>query len=140
MSAAGGDARRGLATRLGWGAGIGFVLVMAAGADRPPPPGFLLIVGYAVVLAALIGRLLPHLLELWDARGAAAAIVRAALWGFTGGLALMALTMVVSTGEPSVDVDAAARLTGFTVVGAVGALCATGLTAVARALDRRRNR
>lgn len=140
MTAGGHDARRRLATRLGWAAGIGFVLVMAAGADRPPPPGFLLVVGFGALLGALIGRLLPDLLGLWDDRGAAPAIVRAALWGFSGGLALMALTTVVSSGEPSVDVDAAARLIGFTAVGAAGALGAVAATAIARILDRRHGR
>lgn len=140
MTAGGHDARRRLATRLGWAAGIGFVLVMAAGADRPPPPGFLLVVGFGALVGALIGRLLPDLLGLWDDRGAAPAIVRAALWGFSGGLALMALTTVVSSGEPSVDVDAAARLIGFTAVGAAGALGAVAATAIARILDRRHGR
>jgi hypothetical protein len=140
VTAGGHDARRRLATRLGWAAGIGFVLVMAAGADRPPPPGFLLVVGFGALVGALIGRLLPDLLGLWDDRGAAPAIVRAALWGFSGGLALMALTTVVSSGEPSVDVDAAARLIGFTAVGAAGALGAVAATAIARILDRRHGR
>jgi hypothetical protein len=125
---------------LGWTSGVVFVLVMAAGADRPPPPGFLLFVGYGALIGALIGRVLPHLLELWDDRGAGAALARAALWGFAGGLVLMALTMVVSTGEPSIDVDAAARLIGFAVVGAVGAVGAAGLSATARVLDRRHHR
>lgn len=109
-----GDRRRRLATRLGWATGILLVLVMAAGSDRPPPPGFLLIVGYGALLAALIGRVLPRLLGVWDTRGAGAALVRAALWGLLGGLALWALT----------------------VVGTTGAVGAAGLTAAARLLDR----
>jgi hypothetical protein len=134
------DGRRRLATGLGWVTGVLFVLVMAAGADRPPPPGFLLVVAYGALLGVIVGRVLPHLLDVWDSRGTGPAIARSALWGFLGGLALLAVTMLVSTGEPSVDVDATARLVGFAVVGVVGALGAAGLTATARLLDRRRER
>lgn len=132
------DPRRRLATGLGWATGILFVLVMAAGADRPPPPGFLVLVGYGGLLGVLVSRALPHLLELWDTRGAGPVLARSALGGLLGGLALWALTGVVSTGEPSVDADVAARLIGFAVVGTMGALGATVLTATARMLDRRR--
>ncbi len=135
--AAPGDGRRRLAARLGWASGAIFVLVMAAGADRPPPPGFLLIVGYGALLGIAVRRALPLLLDLWDTRGAGAAIVRAALGGFLAGLALVAVTTVLSTGEPSIAVGPAARLIGFTVVGAVSALGAVALAVTGRLLDRR---
>jgi hypothetical protein len=135
--AAPGDGRRRLAARLGWASGAIFVLVMAAGADRPPPPGFLLIVGYGALLGIAVRRALPLLLDLWDTRGAGAAIVRAALGGFLAGLALAAVTTVLSTGEPSIAVGPAARLIGFMVVGAVGALGAVALAVTGRLLDRR---
>ena len=134
------EGRRRLAIGLGWVTGILFVLVMASGADRPPPPGFLLVVAYGALLGALIARALPHLLGLWDARGARQALGRAALGGLLGGLALWVLTTTVSTGEPSIDVDATARVIGFTVVGVVGALGAAALTATAMLIDRRRRR
>lgn len=129
--------RRRLAARLGGLTGVAFVLVMAAGADRPPPPGFLLIAGYGALLAVAIARTLPGLLDVWDTRGPGPALGRATLWGFLGGLALWAVTTVVSTGEPTAQVDATARLIGFAVVGMVGALGAGALLATARLLDRR---
>ena len=131
------DGRRRLAVRLGWASGALFVLVMAAGADRPPPPGFLVIVGYGALLGVAVWRALPLLLDLWDARGAGPAIVRAALAGFLAGLALVAVTTVLSTGEPSIAVSPAARLIGFTVVGVVGALGAAAIAVTGRLLDRR---
>ena len=134
------DGRRRLSAQLGAAAAVGFVLVMAAGADRPPPPGFILVIAYGVLLAVVVWRGLPPLLNLWDARGGWPAIGRAALVGFLAGLALWALTAVISTGEPSIKVDAATRLIGFTVVGLVGALGATALAATGRLLDHRRRR
>jgi hypothetical protein len=131
------DGRRRLAARLGWASGALFVPVMAAGADRPPPPGFLLIVVYGALLGVVVWRALPLLLDLWDARGAGRALVRAALAGFLAGLALVGVTTVLSTGEPSIAVGPVARLIGFTVVGAVGALGAVALAVTGRLLDRR---
>jgi hypothetical protein len=115
------------------------VLVMAAGADRPPPPGFLVIVAYGGLLGVAVWRALPLLLDVWDARGAGPAIVHAAFGGFLAGLALVAVTTVLSTGEPSIAVGPAARLIGFTVVGVVGALGASALAVTGRLLDRRRH-
>ena len=138
--AQGREGRRRLGAQLGSASSVLFVLAMAAGADRPPPPGFVLVIAYGVLLGVVVWRALPLLLDLWDARGAGPAIGRAALAGFLAGLALWALTSVISTGEPSIDVDPAARLIGFTVVGAVGALGATTLTWTGRLLDRRSRR
>jgi hypothetical protein len=132
--------RRRLSAQLGLTAAVLFVLVMAAGADLPPPPGFVLVIAYGVLLGVVVWRALPLMLDLWDARGVGPVIGRAALAGFLAGLALWALTSVISTGEPSIDVDGTARLIGFTVVGVVGALGATALTATGRLLDRRRSR
>ncbi len=137
VDAARSDGRRRLAARLGWASGALFVLVMAAGADRPPPPGFLVIVAYGALLGVAVWRGLPLLLDLWDTRGAGAAIVRAALAGFLAGLALVAVTTMLSTGEPSIAVGPAARLIGFTVVGVVGALGAAAIAVTGRFLDRR---
>jgi hypothetical protein len=113
---------------------------MAARSDRPPPPGFLLVIAYGALLGVVVWRGLPSLLDVGDARGAGPAIGRAALAGFLVALALWALTSVISTGEPSIDVDPAAGLIGFTVVGVVGALGATALTLTGRLLDRRHRR
>jgi uncharacterized membrane protein len=134
------NGRRRLSAQVGLAAAVLFVLVMAAGADRPPPPGFVLVIAFGVLLGVVVWRALPLLLDLWDTRGAGPAICRAALAGFLAGLALWALTSVISTGEPSIDVDPAARLIGFTVVGVVGAFGASALTATGRLLDHRRRR
>jgi hypothetical protein len=131
------DGRRRLAARLGWASGALFVLVMAAGADRPPPPGFLVIVGYGALLGVAVRGALPLLLDLWDARGAGPAIARAAVGGFLAGLALVGVTTVLSTGEPSIAVGPVARLIGFAVVGVVGALGAVAIAVTGRLLDRR---
>jgi hypothetical protein len=85
----------------------------------------------------VIWRALPLLLDVWDARGAGPALVHAALGGFLAGLALVAVTTVLSTGEPSIAVGPAARLIGFTVVGVVGALGAAAIAVTGRLLDRR---
>jgi hypothetical protein len=113
---------------------------MAAGADRPPPPGFLLVIGYGLLLALAVWRVLPRLLAFWDARGAGPATLRAGIAGFVAGLLLWGLTVVISSGEPSVEVDAASRLIGAAVVGVLGALGSVLLATVGRLLDRRHTR
>jgi hypothetical protein len=112
------------------------VLVMAAGADRPPPPGFLLVIGYGLLLAFAVWRALPRLLAFWDARGAGRAMLRAGLAGFAAGLLLWGLTAAISSGEPSIEVDPASRLIGAGVVGVLGALGSVLLAAAGRLLDR----
>jgi oxaloacetate decarboxylase beta subunit len=52
------------------------------------------------------------------------------------GLGLIAFTSVVSTGEPSIQVDLAARMIGLAVVGCIGCLGAVGLTAIGHLMDR----
>lgn len=128
--------RRRLARRLGWAVGGGFVLVMLAGADRPPPPGFVLVIGCGMLLGVTTARLLPAVLAVWDARGWSAAVGRAAAAGFAGAL-LLALLLLVSPGEPSVAVGPTDWLIWCAVTGFLGVLGAVGTTAVARLLDRR---
>ena len=76
---------------------------MAAGADRPPPPGFLLIAGYGALLAWPSPARSP---ACWTSGtpGTRTSPGRATLWGFLSGLALWAVTTVVSTREPTAQV------------------------------------
>jgi hypothetical protein len=82
------ERRARLDSRFGWGGGILLVLVAVAGADHPPPPGFLWIVLFAGVVVWAVRRGLPSVLGEWDARGGASALMIA---GGTGlGLGVVA--------------------------------------------------
>ena len=135
--AQGGAGRRG---RIGWLlgllAGVLVVGVALAGADRPPPPGFVWVVVLAVALTATARVTLPHALRQWDRRGPTVALTGSALTGAAAGAALAELAGAVSGGEPSVDVDLSARLVGASVAAALGGAAAVLLVVLAHQWDR----
>jgi hypothetical protein len=135
----GADIRRRVGSRVAWGAGALFLLIMAAGADRPPPPGFVLVVLLAAGVVAGLRRLLPRLLADWEASGARAALVRAGLIGFGAGAIVWAIASALPLDRPDA-VPAAARLTGFLVVSLAAAGAALTVTAASRWLVVRAQR
>lgn len=132
------SAARGRVARWYGGAvGVGFVLAMAAGADFPPPPGFIVVVMLGVALGAAVGRFLPGLLERWDRAGAGSALGRAAAIGLVASLAVWAgIWLLPGGGEPSVTVDTASLMVGFVMVGVAGMVGAVAVVAGGRLLDR----
>lgn len=131
------DPRRRIAARLAWAVAVGFVLVLAAGADRPPPPGFVWVVPFAAVLGVTVRLLLPHGLATWSDSGSRAALARAAAVGALVAAMIWAVLSLASGGEPSIDVGAGARITGLVVACLAGSLGAMGVLAVGRGLQRR---
>ena len=113
--------------------------VAFAGADKPPPLGFLVLVaalGALSVTAYL--RLLAHLRALgarrWGRFG------RVALEGLVGGSALATVLVLTSAGEPSVAPGPADLAVWFLVAAAAGSLGAMMVWAVALGLRMLGNR
>ena len=107
--------------------------VAFAGADRPPPLGFFVLVvalGALSVVARL--RLLAHLRALgarrWGRFG------RVALEGLVAGSALAAFLVLISTGEPSVTPGPIDLAIWFLVAAAAGSLATLAVWAVALGL------
>ena len=127
-----GDAiRRRAASRVAWTAGALFVLIMAAGADRPPPLGFAFVILLAAGIVAGLRRLLPRLLADWEARGARHAVVRTGLMGFGAGAVAWAIASALPLDRPDGG-SAALRLIGFSVVSVAAAGAALAVTIAAR--------
>jgi hypothetical protein len=127
----GDDIRRRAASRVAWSAGVVFLLIMAAGADWPPPPGFAFVVLLAAGIVAGLRRLLPRLLADWEARGARYALVRTGLMGFGAGAIVWAIASALPLDRPD-GVPVAARLIGFVVVSVAAAGAALTVMVAAR--------
>lgn len=125
-------ARR-VSNRTAWVVAAAFVLVLAAVADLPPPPGFLWVIVWAAILSVLIRRLLPSALALWETRGAVAALSRSALVGTAFGWAVWAVASVVSGGEPTIDAGTTERVVGFAAMGLLGGIGAAAVAGAGRA-------
>jgi hypothetical protein len=132
--------RNTMAARLGWVTSALFLLLMAAGADHPPPPGFVLLVGVAVMVSLGVRRLVPPLLRLWDAGGAVPALARAAVVGFGCGAILGALAAAFQLATRSDRLGLVLTMLGIGISGAVTMIGAIAVAATGRLLDRHARR
>jgi hypothetical protein len=124
---------------IGTGTAVIMVGVALAGADRPPPPGFVWVVAFGVVWGVGVWLLLPRALVCWDERGATAALFAAAVCGGSVGVLAVSLAGAVSGGEPSVQVDTLWRALALASGAVLGGAAGVGLILLARWLDRRRS-
>jgi hypothetical protein len=103
-------------------------LLALAGADWPPPPGFLwLEVLLAGASSAVYLRVRSRLATRWSGRWTPPAALEGLLAGLTAGL----LMMMVSPAEPTVVPTAGDRVTWLLVTGLTGALAAQAVWGVA---------
>ncbi len=100
---------------------IGWLGILYAGADHPPPPGFILFVLFDLVAALLIYQRSPVYLN-WHRTKRKYRRIRAILEGLAAGLAMAALTKLYpGTGNPgSPSPSLLANFIWFAVVGIVG--------------------
>lgn len=123
------------ATRRDWIIAVGFgvvvVAVLAAGADRPPPAGFLVVpvmssgLVFAVAGALPRWRLSKGCVSCFSWRGP---MVQGALTGLALWLLMLALPF---GGEPTIDPTLGSYLIGASVLAMLGAVCASVLAAIA---------
>ena len=119
---------------------IGFfvfwLLVLLAGADKPPPRGFLWIVLAVVVCAAVVYWRIPTYIR-WQRTRRPSRYWRVVLDGCVAGL-LVALPFALrGSGEPTVTPQMRDHVIWFLVVGMMGVLNAITLYVLATLLARR---
>ena len=99
------------------------VAIALAGADKPPPPGFLLLAGLIALLCVVAFlRLQAHLAA--STPGGWVTGLRVGLEGMVGGGVAMLVLSLCGTGEPSVTVSMGERLVGVGVAALTGAVFA----------------
>lgn len=111
---------------------FGWLAILYAGADHPPPPGFLIVVLIDVVAAVAVYRRVP-VYAAWARARRPGRWLRALLEGVAAGLLVAGLAWVLPFGsEPSIQRTAPAALIWFAAlaaIGAVNALLIYGLSA-----------
>lgn len=118
---------------------VATVLVGLAGADKPPPPGFLLlVVSLAAVCTLAFTRIAHHLKR--RAAGARGSGVRLALEGAAAGIVVMVALGITGPASGTPPMSMADRLIGIGVMAAGGALCALAAWGLAVLLQSARQR
>lgn len=121
--------------------GGGFFLVSTAvalaGADHPPPIGFLVLVAVLAIISWLVARIVPTYID-WSSARRPWRKARVLGQGAVGGvLAWGALGLLNRTKEPSVDPGIAHTLLGFAVLAVIAALCALAVYGLCAVYARR---
>jgi hypothetical protein len=122
-----------------WIAGVFFVFwfgTLFAGADHPPPPGFLLLAVIVALCAGIVYWRVPLYLD-WQSARRPRRYLRVLVDGVTAGLSLALLFMLLPGGEPSVAPRMLDRLIWFSVLGTLGAANALTIYSAAALLHKR---
>lgn len=96
-----------------------WVAIAYAGADHPPPPAFLLLIGLLLACAIVLRDRLPTYLR-WHAQKTVGRFTRVIRDGALGGAAVYLFLLVVGPGEPAIEPDLIDRLIGAAVVIVLG--------------------
>ncbi len=107
--------------------GVVWLLLLLAGSDRPPPPGFAIVLGILLVLVAVVAVAIPRLWQVQREKGARRVLALSTVLGAVAGLLIASGFALGGSGEPSRPEmslqDIVIWLCVLTVVGAVnGAL------------------
>ena len=109
--------------------------ILYAGADHPPPPGFILLVLLALFAAWLVARRVP-VYRNWGAEKRRWRRLRTAADSAMIGLAFALLTRLINpVGEPSVQPSSSDTLTWFAVLTCVGATASLAVYALSALID-----
>lgn len=110
---------------------IFWLVVLLAGADKPPPPGFLWIVLTVAVCSVVVYWRTPTYLG-WHRTRRPGRYWRVVLDGFSAGLFVALPLALKGSGEPSSGRDAADFAIWFVVVGLVGSFNSLALFLINR--------
>lgn len=114
------------------GFGLLFLLILLAGADKPPPQGFLWLVGLD---AALVLVMRWRLRAWWSTAGETGVIrwfARGAAEGALTGLVIAVPFAVLGSGEPTVEMTPSSYAVWFAVLVLVGVAAGLLLAAAGR--------
>jgi len=110
--------------------GFGWLAVLYAGADHPPPSGFAVVVVIILGLVVCTGLLIPRLWRIRVTKGIGRALVLAVVCGVALGMLVAVALLIKGSGEPSnANLSAADICLWLIAACAVGAVNA-GLVAV----------
>lgn len=104
--------------------GLAWLAVFVAGADHPPPVGFLGLLPFLAFTASLVyWRAVAY--ATWKAQSLPQPVLRALAEGAIAGLAVSsAISLLPWTGEPSVQPSTASLFIWLSVASTIGSLCA----------------
>jgi hypothetical protein len=100
---------------------VGWLVILLAGADFPPPAGFVWIVLLDAVAGGCVRYRIPHYLH-WQSTGRPGRMLRALGDGIAIGLVFALLIVLLPYGEPSVVPTVIDVVIWFMVLATVGAM------------------
>jgi len=128
--------------KVAWINAVGFfifwLLVLLAGADKPPPIGFLWIVLVVALSALVVYRRIPIYIR-WFRTKKPRRLLRVALEGFLAGLVVATPFALLGGGESSTAMQPIAYAIWFSILGLMGMLNSLALYAVNAVLAKRRD-
>ena len=110
------------------------MLVLLAGADRPPPPGFLALAAVLIALVIAGSFVIPIWWDRGMRLGAWRAALVAAVQGAAVGTLVAGLFTLAAPDQPGVQPDWTDALAGISIAAIAGALLGIILFAIAWAL------
>jgi len=126
--------------KVAWINAVGFfvfwLVVLLAGADKPPPIGFLWIVLVVALSAVVVYRRIPTYLQ-WYQTKEPRRLLRVALEGFLAGLVVATPFALLGGGESSTAMQPIAYVIWFSILGLMGMLNSLALYVMNAALAKR---
>lgn len=126
--------------KVAWINAVGFfifwLLVLLAGADKPPPVGFLWVVLVVALSAMVVYRRIPTYIQ-WFRTKRARRLLRVALEGFLAGLVVATPFALLGGGESSTAMQPIACVSWFAILGLMGMLNSLALYVMNAALVKR---
>ena len=116
---------------------IFWLLVLLAGADKPPPIGFLWIVLVIALSALVVYRRIPTYVR-WSQNQQPRRLLRVALEGFVAGLVVAMPFALSGSGEPSITMRPIDYVIWFVVLGMMGMLNSLTLYVINAVVARRK--
>ncbi len=113
-----------------------WLLVLLAGADKPPPVGFLWIVLVVALSAMVVYRRIPTYVQ-WFRTKKPRRLLRVALEGFLAGLVVATPFALLGGGQPSIPMQPVAYVGWFASLGFMGMLNSVTLYVINAALAKR---
>ena len=117
---------------------IFWLIILLAGADFPPPAGFLWLVIVVAVCAIVVYWRIPTYIQ-WSQEKKRGRFLRVMVEGFLAGLVVATPFVLFGGGEPSIPMQPIAYLGWFAILGLMGMLNSLALYVINAVVARRLN-